>query len=60
MTTPRMTSALLRQRGACPEQVAIFERVFPDGAPLTLTAYRRAQQAGNLLRTKEVVSCVGF
>ena len=42
----RLTSALLRAHDACSKQVAVFEKVFPEGAPLTKAAFRRADAAG--------------
>ena len=44
--TPRLTDAMLRRAGACADQRAIFRATFPDGAPLTLAAWRTASAAG--------------
>ena len=40
-----ITAMWLRERGACAEQVAIFEEVFPAGARHTLAAARTAAKA---------------
>jgi hypothetical protein len=33
-------------RGACRSQRALFRKTFPDGAPVTMSAVRKAQNAG--------------
>lgn len=33
-------------KGACPSQRRLFRKVFPDGAPVTLAAARKAEKAG--------------
>lgn len=41
-----LTADHLTAAGACPEQVALFRQVFPDGAPLTPDALATAREAG--------------
>jgi hypothetical protein len=41
-----ITAALLRKRGACDREAAAFERLFPEGTPVTLKAATRAFKAG--------------
>jgi hypothetical protein len=33
-------------RGACRSQRALFRKTFPDGAPVTMSAARKAERAG--------------
>jgi hypothetical protein len=33
-------------RGACRSQRALFRKTFPDGAPVTMSAARKAKEAG--------------
>ena len=40
-----ITAAWLRSLHACESQVALFERTFPDGAPLTAAAVQTARTA---------------
>ena len=39
-----ITNAMLK--GACEDQRKLFRKVFPDGAPITVAAARKAQKAG--------------
>lgn len=44
---PRITAEWLRQeRGACESDMREFKRLFPDGAPVTLTTVRKLRTAG--------------
>ena len=45
-TVVRLTAAHLTAAKACPEQVKLFRTMFPNGAPLTLAAWRKAQRVG--------------
>lgn len=38
----RVTARWLRSQSACPKQVKVFEREWPDGADLTLANFERA------------------
>ena len=39
-----ITNSMLK--GACHEQRKLFRKLFPDGAPITMAAARKAQKAG--------------
>ena len=42
----RITAAMLREKGACEEQVKVFEAEWPDGASVTLSHCRRGVELG--------------
>jgi hypothetical protein len=43
---PTLSAKHLTAAGACPEQVKLFRKTFPKGAPLTLASARKARKAG--------------
>ena len=43
------TITLKHLRGACPDQVALFKDIFPDGAPVTEESALKAIKAGLLI-----------
>ena len=42
----KITARLLRSKGACPDQVAIFVKEWPEGAEVTLPNCLRAAELG--------------
>ena len=46
MKSPIITAKMLREKGACREQVEQFATLFPSGTTVTLRSARRAASAG--------------
>ena len=44
--TMKITPAMLRQAGACEDQVLLFEQLWPNGATVTLARCQKAVQLG--------------
>ena len=42
----RITVEMLKAREACSDQVELFERVFPRGAPVSMRSFAKARKAG--------------
>jgi preprotein translocase subunit Sss1 len=42
----RITVEMLKTRKACSDQVELFERVFPQGAPVSMRSFAKARKAG--------------
>ena len=42
----RITVEMLKAHKACSDQVELFERVFPRGAPVSMRSFAKARKAG--------------